>query len=683
MAGPAVAEGDAERQSIQVAVRVRPLSARERSADEAVVVTVGDGGDIQVKVGGSAEPRRFAFDYSYGMGADQQRVHEDLGRTLLANAVNGYNACLFAYGQTGTGKSWSVTGDQRNAQHRGLLPRICESVFGHFSGNSSVADFSVVCTYLEIYNEKIKDLLAPSSVSLEVRKHPTQGVYVPNLSQVPVRSYSDVLNLLEAGNSVRRVGVTAMNEQSSRTHAVCSLKITQTLRDKKQQRAQLHIVDLAGSERQKKTEAEGARLKEGAMINQSLTVLGQVIFALAGQQSGSKGVQHVPFRNSKLTFLLSDALSGNSRTVMIAAIAPTVSNYEETLNTLRFAQSVKKVKTQVVKNETMDQNPEAVIQQLRQQIQELKSSLSQETAAEVPVPRHAEAAAVPAEASKVAHLEQQLQRLQADKTRFEELFRELDEQQPCDTIELLENIEHGIADGAEADQSIVERFADVRENAEQANFIMAWMMEHGFAPRSEGQATWNATITWKVSAEPPHLLGTLQSQLVVRREDGAEKVEASYNEDNFQTMLHELVKQYETCTKELNETSELAPPTDPSKDASEESPERQHTPQRQHTLSFNGPNSVLDSPGMDRKFSKDTDELQHLRAENARLRLELEESRRQGELAGSKRLSKIGRTSQSTGASARNKLRPSDAMSAQFPSRRSSKPLQPAPADYR
>ncbi|CAK0819654.1 unnamed protein product [Prorocentrum cordatum] len=245
----------ADAEAIKVAVRVRPLNGRERGRGDTAVVGIGQAGDVQVEIPNDKQPRCFAFDFGYGPDADQQRVHEDLGESLITNVVDGYNSCLFAYGQTGAGKSWSVTGDVRSPQQRGLLPRICEGLFARLGATDGLEESTIVCTYLEIYNEKMRDLLTPSSSTLEVRKHPALGIIVPGLAESVVTGFEGVEKLLELGNSLRTVSSTAMNAESSRSHAVFTLTVKQSLADKRQRQAQLHIVDLAGSERQKKTEA--------------------------------------------------------------------------------------------------------------------------------------------------------------------------------------------------------------------------------------------------------------------------------------------------------------------------------------------------------------------------------------------------------------------------------------------
>ena len=298
--------------------------------------------------------KTFAFDRSYWSFdrdapnyAGQDNLHEDLGKPLLDNAFQGYNNCIFAYGQTGSGKSYSMMG--YGAEY-GIIPKICQDMFERIKGLQ--ADKNSSCTvevsYLEIYNERVRDLLNPSNKgNLRVREHPSTGPYVEDLAKLVVQSFPEIENLMDEGNKARTVAATNMNETSSRSHAVFTLTLTQKRHDVEtsmsgERVAKISLVDLAGSERAQSTGATGARLKEGAEINRSLSTLGRVIAALADQSSGGKKKTQVPYRDSILTWLLKDSLGGNSMTAMIAAISPADINFEETLSTLRYADSAKR-----------------------------------------------------------------------------------------------------------------------------------------------------------------------------------------------------------------------------------------------------------------------------------------------------------------------------------------------------
>mmetsp|Transcript_54697 Transcript_54697/g.152598 ORF Transcript_54697/g.152598 Transcript_54697/m.152598 type:complete len:783 (-) Transcript_54697:45-2393(-) len=555
------AAGDAA-QAIQVAVRVRPQNARETANNDAVAVQVRAEGEVVVTPPNASQPRVFTFDYSYGIDANQIGIYGNLGQALVNNAADGYNSCLFAYGQTGAGKSWSILGDTKQSELRGLLPRICKGIFTRFRDLVLCQECRVVCTYLEIYNERIKDLLTTSETSLDVRKHPLTGICVPNLTEAVVNRYDDVQALLATGDENRTVAATAMNAQSSRSHAVFTLSVAQTPKGGTHRKAQLHVVDLAGSERQKKTQADGAKLKEGAAINQSLTVLGQVIFSLAAQAQKKGGMQHVPFRNSKLTHLLSDSLSGNSKTVMLAAVSPASSNVDETLNTLRFAQSVKQVKTRAVKNEVSEQNQALIINELRQQIEVLRASLEKASLAGSGGP----CAQKPADNSDGTNIIKMAVRasMDCDETdSIDVLGADPWDQQQCGFAEQVAQIERSIASTGTDETKrgiggIATRFVELREKVENANFIMSWMMEYNFMPRSDGQSTWLAVISWKSSAEPPHLLGSLRAQLHEREQKGVHRILLDVDEDDFCKVYRKFETQYEGCLAVLNDNETAA-----------------------------------------------------------------------------------------------------------------------------
>lgn len=337
------------------------------------------------KAGAVEGPKVFAFDRSYwsfdkkaSNFAGQDNLFDDLGMPLLDNAFGGYNNCIFAYGQTGSGKSYSMMG---YGKEYGVIPRICQSMFQRITDIQQ--DKNLNCTvevsYLEIYNERVRDLLNPSNKgNLKVREHPSTGPYVEDLAKLVVRSFEEIENLMDEGNKARTVAATNMNETSSRSHAVFTLTLTQKRHDAEtsmdtEKVSKISLVDLAGSERANSTGATGARLKEGAEINRSLSTLGRVIAALADVSAGKKkNASMVPYRDSVLTWLLKDSLGGNSMTSMIAAISPADINFEETLSTLRYADSAKRIKNHAVVNE----DPNArMIRELKEELAQLRSKL--------------------------------------------------------------------------------------------------------------------------------------------------------------------------------------------------------------------------------------------------------------------------------------------------------------------
>uniref|UniRef100_A0A671Y871 Kinesin family member 13B n=1 Tax=Sparus aurata TaxID=8175 RepID=A0A671Y871_SPAAU len=320
------------------------------------------------------------------VSAGQEVVFQCLGESLLRNAFQGYNACIFAYGQTGSGKSYTMMG---SGDQPGLIPRLCSALFERTQTEGRKEEsFTVEVSYMEIYNEKVRDLLDPKGgrQPLRVREHKVLGPYVDGLSRLAVASYKDIESLMSEGNKSRTVAATNMNEESSRSHAVFNIILTHTLKDLQsgtsgEKVSRLSLVDLAGSERAAKTGAAGERLKEGSNINKSLTTLGLVISALAEQGTAKNKNKFVPYRDSVLTWLLKDCLGGNSRTAMVATVSPAADNYEETLSTLRYADRAKNIVNHAVVNE----DPNArIIRELREEVEKLRDQLTQAESLKAP-----------------------------------------------------------------------------------------------------------------------------------------------------------------------------------------------------------------------------------------------------------------------------------------------------------
>ncbi|XP_075319385.1 kinesin-like protein KIF16B isoform X4 [Odontesthes bonariensis] len=387
--------------SVRVAVRVRPMNRREKDLTAKCIIKM-DGTKTSITnlkiadgvAGDSTRDRTktFTYDFSYDSSdcksaafISQEKVFRDLGSDVLKAAFEGYNACVFAYGQTGSGKSYTMMGTPGDA---GLIPRFCEGLFSriHEATRWDEASFRTEVSYLEIYNERVRDLLRRKSTqtyNLRVREHPKDGPYVEDLSKHLVQNYSDVEELMEAGNINRTTASTGMNDVSSRSHAIFTINFTQAKFDAKMPSetvSKIHLVDLAGSERADATGATGVRLKEGGNINKSLVTLGNVISALADMTQDSvntnlkKKSVFVPYRDSVLTWLLKDSLGGNSKTIMIANISPADVNYGETLSTLRYANRAKNIINKPTINE--DANVR-LIRELRAEIARLKALLVQ------------------------------------------------------------------------------------------------------------------------------------------------------------------------------------------------------------------------------------------------------------------------------------------------------------------
>ncbi|XP_074031968.1 kinesin family member unc-104 isoform X3 [Leptinotarsa decemlineata] len=381
--------------SVKVAVRVRPFNNREINRECKCIIQMS--GNTTAITNPKAEPntkdaqKSFNFDYSYWSHdesdpkfSSQIVVYRDIGEEMLQHSFDGYNVCIFAYGQTGAGKSYTMMGKQEDGQE-GIIPQICQDLFKKIRNNSSSdVKYSVEVSYMEIYCERVRDLLNPKNKgNLRVREHPLLGPYVEDLSKLAVMSYQDIHDLIDEGNKARTVAATNMNETSSRSHAVFTIFFTQQRVDEATQLctekvSKISLVDLAGSERADSTGAKGTRLKEGANINKSLTTLGKVISALAEiatKNKKSKKADFIPYRDSVLTWLLRENLGGNSKTAMIAAISPADINYDETLSTLRYADRAKQIVCKAIVNE--DANAK-LIRELKEEIQKLRELLKQE-----------------------------------------------------------------------------------------------------------------------------------------------------------------------------------------------------------------------------------------------------------------------------------------------------------------
>uniref|UniRef100_A0A8C2HUS8 Kinesin motor domain-containing protein n=1 Tax=Cyprinus carpio TaxID=7962 RepID=A0A8C2HUS8_CYPCA len=374
--------------SVKVAVRVRPFNSRETNRGAKCVIQMQDKSTCIINPKQPKDaPKNFTFDYSYWSHsseedpsfASQGKVYQDIGEEMLLHAFEGYNVCIFAYGQTGAGKSYTMMGKQDPGQ-QGIIPQMCEDLFRQTAENTDPdLSFSVEVSYMEIYCERVRDLLNPKSRgSLRVREHPIMGPYVEDLSKMAVTNYSDIADLMDTGNKARTVAATNMNETSSRSHAVFTILFTQRRHDHMtsldtEKVSKISLVDLAGSERADSSGARGMRLKEGANINKSLTTLGKVISALADMQGTKKRrSDFIPYRDSVLTWLLRENLGGNSRTAMIAALSPADINYEETLSTLRYADRAKQIKCNAVINE----DPNArLVRELKEEVNRLKELL--------------------------------------------------------------------------------------------------------------------------------------------------------------------------------------------------------------------------------------------------------------------------------------------------------------------
>jgi hypothetical protein len=373
----------AETECIQVVVRCRPANNKEKTEGRLNIVTV-DTETRQVAIQNPSEPEEppkgFTFDATYDETCQQKVFYEESCFSLVESVLEGFNGTIFAYGQTGCGKSWTMQGPMNAPDNlKGVIPNSFTHIFQHIKASSNI-QFLVRCSYLELYNEEIKDLLVDQNnkkpVPCEIKEDPTKGVFVKGLCDVVVESEADLQAMLDKGAGCRHVAATLMNEQSSRSHSIFTVVIEMSSKDengKDHIRAgKLNLVDLAGSERQKKTGATGAQLKEGIKINLSLSSLGNCISALAE----NKG-KHVPFRESKLTRLLQDSLGGNTKTLMVAAISPADYNFDETMSTLRYANRAKNIQNKPKVNEDPK---DTLLREYKEEIERLRKLLQEQMA---------------------------------------------------------------------------------------------------------------------------------------------------------------------------------------------------------------------------------------------------------------------------------------------------------------
>ena len=358
-------------ESVKVVMRCRPLTAKEMEDQRECIVNVDmDIGSIQVyNPGNIKELKSFTFDHTYDWRATQQLIFEQTALPILESIMEGYNGTIFAYGQTGTGKTYTMEGND-NETDKGIIPRSIDWIFNNIK-NYPAQQFLVRVSFVEIYNEEVRDLLSKTKrQKLNVREK-DKVFYVENVTVIQAENSQMTLDIMKAGRVNRATGATKMNPGSSRSHSIFSITVESSTLDEQGEAhykvGKLNLVDLAGSERQSKTESTGERFIEATKINLSLTCLGSVINKLV---SGKQ--QYIPYRDSKLTMLLQDSLGGNTKTVMIANVGPADYNYDETLNTLWYASRAKKIKNKPRINEDPK---DALLRQYQEEIELMKKKL--------------------------------------------------------------------------------------------------------------------------------------------------------------------------------------------------------------------------------------------------------------------------------------------------------------------
>ncbi|KAF7704322.1 kinesin family member 3Cb [Silurus meridionalis] len=363
-------------ETVKVVVRCRPVNKKEEAMSHERIVEV----DVKMGQVSVRNPRAavslnktFTFDAVYDMFSKQNDLYDYSCKPLIDSVLLGFNGTIFAYGQTGTGKTYTMQGLTMDPDKRGVIPNSFYHIFTHIS-RSQNQQYLVRVSYLEIYQDEIRDLLCKdNNKKMELKENSDLGVYVKGLSSVVTKNIKEIEHVMNLGNQSRSVGFTKMNEQSSRSHAIflITIECSEVGVDGQEhiRVGKLNMVDLAGNERQSKTGTQGQRFKEAAKINLSLCALGNVISALVDGKNS-----HIPYRDSKLTRLLQDSLGGNSKTVIVATIGPTACHYEETLATLRFANRAKNIKNRPKINEDPK---DALLREFQAEIARLKAQLEE------------------------------------------------------------------------------------------------------------------------------------------------------------------------------------------------------------------------------------------------------------------------------------------------------------------
>ena len=355
--------------NVKVIARFRPMNELEKTSGNEQVCVFTSPTSLQFNSTREKNVYRYNFDRIFTPSSTQEDIYSFGVKEIIDSVLNGYNGTVLAYGQTSSGKTYTMQGEMEPPSTQGIIPRMISHVFKYIY-NTEGNDFIIKVSMIEIYQEKIRDLLDITRVNLNIREDNIKGIYVDGCSERYVGCPNDVLALLELGSSNRAQAATNMNEHSSRSHSIFILTINQTnKKDGGSKIGKLYLVDLAGSEKISKTGATGHTLEEAKIINKSLTTLGRVINNLTDGKS-----THVPYRESKLTRVLQESLGGNSKTCLIITCSPSIYNESETLSTLRFGERAKKIKNKPKINK------EITVAELQKLVERLKENLKQANA---------------------------------------------------------------------------------------------------------------------------------------------------------------------------------------------------------------------------------------------------------------------------------------------------------------
>uniref|UniRef100_A0A183S9K3 Kinesin-like protein n=1 Tax=Schistocephalus solidus TaxID=70667 RepID=A0A183S9K3_SCHSO len=330
-------------ENIKVICRVRPLNESEKARDDKFVLSFPGDNNQSINLG-----KTFTFDRVFQPKSLQAELYEAVAKPIVAEVLNGYNGTIFAYGQTSSGKTFTMEGVLGDPVFQGIIPRIIHDIFNHIYNMNENLEFHIKVSYFEIYRDKIGDLLDISKTHLPVHEDQNGVPYVKGATERFVSTPEEVFDVIDEGKANRHVAATNMNEHSSRSHSVFMITVTQeNLETQKKLHGKLYLVDLAGSEKVSKTGAEGSVLDEAKNINKSLSTLGNVINALV------EGSAHVPYRDSKLTRILKESLGGNAKTTIVICVSPSEYNRGETSSTLLFGMRAKSIKNVVTVNEEL------------------------------------------------------------------------------------------------------------------------------------------------------------------------------------------------------------------------------------------------------------------------------------------------------------------------------------------
>ena len=372
-------EFGAEESNVKVIIRVRPFIKREKKLKDTKCVEINND-DNSIIIQSGDKKKQFTYDEIFDEKSDQDQVFENGPKQIIDKTLQGFNGCIFCYGQTGSGKTYTMYGDNANP---GIIYQANQYIQDYITRNPENKQYEISVTFIEIYNEELKDLLIDENKKkhhdkLKIREDPISGVYVEGVVTKDIKTATDLQNIIDFGQQRRTVGSTEMNNQSSRSHSILGLHLKINCKGNEiPQKATLYMIDLAGSERagsanSKNNAVSNKRLKEGNNINLSLTSLGMVIKALVEKN------KHIPYRNSQLTRLLQDSLGGNSMTIMIANMSPAMSNFADSLSTLQFANRAKNIKNKATKYKDPKSRKIAELQneleKLRLQIEQFRNN---------------------------------------------------------------------------------------------------------------------------------------------------------------------------------------------------------------------------------------------------------------------------------------------------------------------